>query len=289
MTGFSADWLSLREPADRDARPASLVDWIAPALDRTRPLRILDLATGTGSNLRYLAPRFGGQQQWVLADHDQALLNAIPSRLGAWARQQSLELRGDAGGLRLQGAALDCRIERRCVDLARDLEGIDFSNLALVTTAALLDLVSAAWLERLVSRCAEARCAVLFALSYDGRIEFSPGEPEDARVRELVNRHQRTDKGFGAALGPDAAVQTAELLRALGYEVEALRSDWRIGTTQQQLQSELIAGWATAATEMSAADSASIATWRNRRLAHVESGHSRMAVGHLDVAARKLA
>ena len=89
MTGFSADWLGLREPADTAARPPDLVDWIAPSLPRDRSVHVLDLATGTGSNLRYLAPRLGGLQQWVLADHDPALLGAMPERLAAWRQETS--------------------------------------------------------------------------------------------------------------------------------------------------------------------------------------------------------
>ncbi len=285
MTGFSVDWLSLREPADRDARPLRLIDWLTPALE-TRTQRILDLATGTGANLRYLAPRLGGMQHWVLADYDARLLDAIPSRLGAWARQQSIELTGDVQGLRLRGAALDCRIERLRVDLATHLDTIDCSGFDLVTTAALLDLVSAAWLETLVRRCVDAGCAMLFALNFDGRILFSPAEPEDARVRDLVNQHQRTDKGFGPALGPDAAANAVELLRLLGYEVAAEHSDWRIGDTQPHLQSELIAGWAAAASEMSATEAVALSAWRDRRLAHIQARRSYLVVGHLDVAAR---
>jgi SAM-dependent methyltransferase len=285
MTGFSADWLSLREPADRDARPLRLIDWIARDLQTKTP-HILDLGAGTGSNLRYLAPRLGGMQQWVLADHDPGLLDAIPLRLAEWARLQSFELKNDAQELCLHGVALDCRIGRLHVDLAAHLGTIDFKGLDLVTAAALLDLVSAPWLEALVRRCVDAGCAVLFALSYDGRIQFSPAEPQDARVRELVNQHQRTDKGFGLALGPDAAANAIELLQLLGYEVMAERSDWRIGDTQRQLQSELIAGWAAAASAMSPAEAVAISAWRDSRLTHVQSGRSCVGVGHMDVAAR---
>jgi len=286
MTSFSADWLALREPADRGARPRQLLDWLRPSLRAVGPLRILDLATGTGSNLRYLVPRIGGTQQWTLADHDQELLDAIPSRLGAWARQQSFELRGDASGLRLQGAALECRIERVRVDLASHLESIDFRNFDLVTTAAFLDLVSAPWLQDLVRRCAESGCAVLFALSYDGRTEFTPSEAEDALVLKLVNRHQHTDKGFGPALGPDSAPRCVEFLRDLGYDVRTESSDWHIDASQPQLQQGLLAGWAGAAAVMASAEAARIRDWCDRRLAYVEGGRSQLKVGHLDVAAR---
>ena len=114
MTGFSADWLSLREPADTAARPSALIDWLAPSLPRDRSVHVLDLATGTGSNLRYLALRLGGLQQWVLADHDSALLSAMPERLSAWAASNGAEVSAAGALLTVQGegsvaASIDCR------------------------------------------------------------------------------------------------------------------------------------------------------------------------------------
>ncbi len=286
MTGFSADWLGLREPADTAARPPDLIDWIAPSLPRDRSVHVLDLATGTGSNLRYLAPRLGGLQQWVLADHDPVLLGAMPERLSTWAAANDVAV-GTAGkSLTLQNAGLSCRVDRLQVDLARDLGTIDFTRFDLVSTAALLDLVSDVWLEDLGRRCVESGCSILFALSYDGRIDCTPVDPLDARIRDLVNDHQRTEKGFGPALGPDAATRTVRLLERLGYEVRAEHSDWRIDAAQSALQTELITGWASAAAEVALDERASIEAWLQRRLAWVRDGQSRLVVGHVDVAGR---
>jgi SAM-dependent methyltransferase len=286
MSGFSADWLGLREPADVAARPDALIDWLAPALPRDRSVRVLDLATGTGSNLRYLAPRLGGLQQWQLADHDPALLAAMPERLAAWARQHRVDVETGDAFLSLQGEGFSCRVERRHVDLARHLDDLDFSRVDLVTTSALLDLVSDVWLEALVRRCVDEGCPVLFALSYDGRMEFTPSTPFDARVRDLVNAHQRTDKGFGLALGPDAATRTVRLLERLGCDVRAEPSDWRIGASQPDLQSALVTGWASAAVESAPDERGQIDRWRDQRLDWIREGRSSLVVGHVDVAGR---
>ena len=58
---------------------------------------------------------------------------------------------------------------------------------------------------------------MLFALNYDGRIKCAPGDPDDAAIVALVNRHQRTDKGFGPALGPDAPGLAERCFATLGY------------------------------------------------------------------------
>jgi hypothetical protein len=172
----------------------------------------------------------------------------------------------------------------------RDLADLEanadlFKAAALVTASALLDLVSAEWIDALAQRCQSSRAASLFALTYDGRIACTPADGDDEMVRDLVNRHQRTDKGFGPALGPDAADAAQQAFASRGFAVERDRSDWTLGSGDSELQRQLIDGWAAAAVEMQPADAAAIEGWRRRRLEHVAAARSTLVVGHEDLAA----
>jgi hypothetical protein len=160
-----------------------------------------------------------------------------------------------------------------------------FAGRDLVTASALLDLVSDAWVSALAGQCSAAGALALFTLSYDGRITFHPDDAADERVRALVNRHQRTDKGFGPALGPDAARVTADRLRACGYAVHVDRSDWVLSPAHGELQRELIEGWTSSAIAVAPADASRLREWRARRLALLETGESALVVGHEDIAA----
>lgn len=257
MSEFSADWLALREPVDAASRSMRLARVVADALPRYRAVEILDLGTGTGANVRYLAGKLPLPQRWLLVDRDERLLSLAPQ---AWPA--------------------------RCLDLHQAvLDASLFQGRALVTASALLDLVSDAWLEVLVARCAEAGTAVLFALTYDGRMDYAPAEPEDDWIRDLVNQHQRTDKGLGPAAGPTATMRAAELLAAAGYHVEREASDWVLTTPESQaLQRQLIEGWAQAAAAVASDRTDAIDEWRDRRLAHVDAGSSQLIVGHKDLA-----
>jgi hypothetical protein len=264
VSGFSAEWLALREPVDAAARSRVLAAAAAESLGRTRPVRALDLATGTGSNVRFLAGYLPFEQEWLLVDADEQLLRRLPSRLP---------------GLRFDAKIVDLNVLAHA--------GI-IDGRALVTASALLDLVSDRWLAMLAGACARAGATVLFALSYDGRILLSPEDPQDARVRELVNAHQRTDKGFGPALGPDAVVRAEEHLARAGYRTRRESSDWVLGEADhRQLQGELIVGWAVAAREMAPQDESAIAGWRDRRLGHLTAGRSAVIVGHVDLLGTK--
>lgn len=266
MESFSADWLTLREPADHAARAESLVTALAARLPHDAPARGVDLAAGTGSNVRYLLPRLARIAEWTLVDHDPALLAEATRRLAA---------RPDAAGR---------TFTMRQADL-NDLAALPLEGATLVTASALLDLVAADWLRSFARRCRESGVHVLCTLTYDGRLECDPPDALDARVRDLVNAHQRTDKGFGRALGPDGAAAAAAAFRAEGLEVGVAASDWVLDRSHVDLQRQLVEGWAGAAREMAPDEAAAIDAWRDRRFAAIGDGTSRVRVGHVDLLA----
>ena len=86
MTGFSAQWLTLREPADHRARDQALqqrlcVQLTALARTEQRVIRLIDLGCGSGSNLRALAAALPFAQHWTLVDYDPLLLAAARATL----------------------------------------------------------------------------------------------------------------------------------------------------------------------------------------------------------------
>jgi hypothetical protein len=260
---FSASWLELREPHDRRARNATVLEAVAKAFADHSSVAITDLACGTGSTLRALSPRLKARQNWRLADNDLSLLARTP-----------------------QSRPPDLMVTTTPVDLERDLEAALDGPADLVTTSALLDLVSDAWLERLAVEAATRRLPVYAALSYDGRVEMIPSDPGDAAIVGAVNQHQRTDKGFGPALGPDAATVAPERFARVGYAVVQGISDWVFGPNDREIQLETLTGWATAAREIGTVPLPDVVAWLTRRRDLVAAGRSTIRVGHIDFFAR---
>lgn len=249
--GFSADWLALREPADRAARDAALARQAAAAAGPV-PV-IVDLGCGTGATFRALAPLLPGGTRWRFVDNDPALLA-------------------------LAGAAAGPGAELVPADLA-DLDALPLDGATLVTASALLDLVSEDWLAGLAARLAVPFYA---ALSYDGRMDFAPQDPRDGAVAAAFNRHQRGDKGFGPALGPEAGDRAAAVLAAAGFAVDRADSPWRLGPGSAALQRELTRGIAAAAAE-AGADPDAAAAWARQRDAGAAA--ATCVVGHVDLLA----
>jgi hypothetical protein len=254
---FTADWLALREPCDVAAVDPGLLSDLATWAAGSRELSIVDLGAGTGAACRRLSPRLPCPQRWTLIERDPALLAAGQVRLGPAATYQHL-------------------------DLAHDLEAVADLRPDLITMSALLDLVAAAWVDRVVSLVLDLDAALYVALTYDGHVAWNPVDARDADVTAAVNRHQRLDKGFGPALGPAATGYLAQRLRAAGGEPGLANSAWHLGPDEALVQRLLLDGHA-AAVAMNAGDNDWITSWQARRHALIDAGTSAVTVGHNDL------
>ena len=103
------------------------------------------------------------------------------------------------------------------------------------------------------------------------------------RSSAAVNAHQRTDKGFGPALGPAAASFAIARFESLGYSVVHGLSDWVIGPDDRDMQLEIFAGWASAARGIDGLSLADTAGWLTHRRDAVTDGRSSIRVGHVDI------
>lgn len=266
MSGFSAEWLALREPHDLAARNAAVLDAVATAFTEEKSISVVDLACGTGATLRALGPHLPPRQTWRLVDNNLSLL----------AKASAL------------GRPPHVTVIAKPVDLVRDLELALDGPLDLVTTSALLDLVSAQWLDRLVVEAAARRLPVYAALSYDGRTIIEPAGVLDRELLAGFDAHQRTDKGFGPALGPAAAARAIERFEHVGYSVVEGRSDWIFGPDDRAMQDALFAGWAEVAALTTRLSSGEINGWLAQRRADLAAGRSHLRVGHVDIFARPI-
>lgn len=283
MNDFSAHWLTRREPMDASARSIKLTEALYHKCSEYTSLSIVDLATGTGANLRYLAPRLKGHQDWLLVDQDVHLLSELPRHMKKWANENGFILTEHAEHMIVSGESFDCRLRLQNLDLATKLDRLSLEGCHLVTASALLDLVSEPWLHDLITLCQSTRVIVLFTLSYDGHFLWSPREPHDELVRALVNRHQHNDKGFGPALGPTAIQATVKYLKDGGYAVNSEKSEWHLRPRDKTLQYLLLQGWTEATIELQLENRSWIETWAQRRREYLHKNLSSLIVGHADL------
>jgi SAM-dependent methyltransferase len=260
---FEAAWLTQRRAADRQARSTELAEALAHWAAPRDGCRLLDLGAGSGANAAFLASFLPRPHHWCLVDHDAALLGLAADELAVQP-----------------GVTAATRVADLATVADWALEGQD-----VVTASALLDLVSAAWLEAVIAGAARERAALLFALSYNGEVSWSPRLPGDDDAREAFNAHQRRDKGLGAALGPNAPAVAAATARRYGYRVQRRATPWVLGASAAELQAALLAGRYQSALEQQPEDAAALAEWAAARQTRIDTGDSTVRVGHDDILA----
>ena len=214
---------------------------------------IHDLGGGSGAMGRWLAPRLPAPQHWVIHDRDAELLElalADPPR------------------------STSVTIEARRSDVTR-LTPEDLAGASLVVASALLDMLTADELVRMLRACTGR--PMLLALTVVGRVGLTPPDPLDARIGAAFNAHQRR----GRLLGPDAVAVALEELRGTDAEVLVRPSPWRLDAAHADLTAEWLAGWVAAACEQEPTLAAG--AYRDRRLAQAAAGKLAVTVDHADL------
>jgi hypothetical protein len=260
MSGFSPDWLALREPVDHASINAELRRAFLAAIRREGALRLVDIGCGTGSNMRGLAPWLDGGQTWTLLDYDARLLNHAAA---------SATERGIAH-------------ETRHADLSSaDLVPL-FAGADAITSAAFFDLASQAAIDRIAEATVAAGAVFYTVLTYDGIAAWLPETDFAGGLRTGFNRHQTSDKGLGPALGPAATDALTVAFERRGYRVATGPSPWVITARHAVLRKALDEGWATAAVEAGGLAEADADGWLATRRDNPDAA---TIVGHQDLLA----
>ncbi|KUO54182.1 MAG: hypothetical protein APF80_16010 [Alphaproteobacteria bacterium BRH_c36] len=270
MTGFSSDWLKLREGADHRSRNNGLAEALSARLALREMVRVTDIGCGTGSNLRGTADLLPDKQSWTLVDYDAGLLGSARVELAAWA-----DAAHDAGDqLSLERGRKRISVSFRQADLSADLDAALGETCDLVTAAAFFDLASEAFIQRFAKAVAARRAVFYTVLTYNGISRWQPHHPADNAVASAFHRHQLSDKGFGAAAGPMAPIHLADQFQFAEYSVQEGESPWELGRGDQALMDEVQAGHAMAIAEIGGVDAATLKSWVSRRLSGVYIGHT---------------
>ena len=288
MSGFSAQWLGLREPVDHRSRNQALQVQVINYLAQVKTVypgsvHVTDLGSGTGSNLRALAPHLNSIQYWTLVDYDQTLLQVARSTLLAWADSEieSAETSStQVKTLSIRKLNKTIIVKFKCVDLLNDYQAVLNEPSDLITAAAFFDLVAKPWLTKF---CASLSKPLYTVLTYDGNEKWSPPELIDADILKAFHQHQRTDKGFGSALGPTASECLQSLLSDQQFTTVCAPSPWILNHQDSALIKQLSIGTAEAVREMASLAVTSVNQWEQSRM-HA----SRCEIGHIDIFSYKV-
>lgn len=270
MSGFSPEWLTLREGADNRARNSEIASAVEAHFALRSSVRVVDLGCGTGSNLRATSQLLPNDQHWTLVDLDTELLASARMLLRRWADRSE----EDGETLVLHRGAQTIAVSFVAANLAHDVDKVIPVGADLVTASALFDLTSETFIRELARLAAARRAAFYTALTYNGRQRWNPHRPADNEVQSAFHRHQMSDKGFGPAAGPIAPSHLADHFRLFGYVVLEGDSPWVLGRNDRMLIDEMVRGHAFAAAETGVVDIKTIEAWVKVQRTGAETGHT---------------
>jgi hypothetical protein len=279
MSSFDPEWLSLRESVDHRSRARGPHDACAGYFSGREHLTVLDLGSGTGSNLRASWLHLPNRQDWCLVDHDPVLLAMARRTLSTWACVPQAD--GEHLAFERSGKALT--VSFVCADLRTDIERLIARRPDLVTAAAFFDLVSCVWIDCFADALAVARLPLYAVLTYAGNARWEPSHPIDAKINAAFNEHQIRDKGFGPAAGPQAAQRLVAALQARGYAVDTGDSPWLLTGDDNRLIQLLVNGIEQAVGETDLVPEEILIAWRAAHTRPV-----RCEINHVDLFARPL-
>ena len=220
---FDPAWLALR---NRTTMLRRTPDW-PPGWRRCCPCVRTFSTSGPerGACFRRLAPVIGRAQAWTFAEADEAMLGEAFDTTAFWAERNGWTVTWP--GRRCCCTPGPGVADRRRGDgSGRDSGGgLPLRQADAVVCSALLDLVSAAWIERLA---AALQVPFLACLTVDGRDAWMPRDPADRRVMAAFRRDYTRHKGLGHALGTHALPVVRRVFAERGFAVYSAASDWRV-------------------------------------------------------------
>ncbi len=283
MSGFSPDWLKLREPADLKARNRDVANVLSARFALRDRVSVIDLGCGTGSNLRGTSHLLPDVQTWTLVDYDPQLLETARRELSIWADSSEAGAHGETGsaisddaidGIVLRKGSATITVSFLRCDLATNLKQALNQPVDLVTAAALFDLVSEEFIQRFARHVADMRATFYTVMTCNGLQRWQPHRPADNEIQSAFQRHQMGDKGFGPAAGPLAASVLIEQFGLNGYLVSEGSSPWVLSRNDRMLIDEMVRGHAMAASDTGLVDIKTVENWVKVARTAAETGHT---------------
>ncbi len=262
----SSDWLALREAEDARARSAELAAAV-PALLPAGTLTVHDLGSGTGSMVRWLAPRLPGPQTWVLHDWNADLTR----------RALDVEAPRDR-----EGAPVSLVPQ---IGELGELSAAHLNGAALVTASALLDVLTAREAHSLVDACVGAGAPALLSLSVTGEVHLRPRDAGDSAYSNAFNTHQTRETDGRRLLGRHGAPIVKGLFELAGWKVRTTRTHWLLDAGRTLLLQEWLNGWVDAAEEQDPGLRERFEGYRDLRSAQLARGRLSVDVVHTDLLA----
>ena len=223
---FSKSWINMRVDYDNISRSTVLVDHINK-LPQEDDIDLIDLYCGSGNFLVWSLDKNILFDNCILVDHDIKLLKSIKSNLRTHLRPMY--------SIQSNTNNLDLLIKRNSETLSsvsikkNDCDGYRYSSgkFHVISYSAALDIMSKPSISSALKRIKKNNI-LYFSLCFNGQVRWAPTNTFDKYILTFFNNHQRSDKGFGKALGSKSIEFLKQKADKLNLSVTIKDSPWII-------------------------------------------------------------
>ena len=223
---FSKSWINIRVDYDNISRSTVLVDHINK-LSQEDDIDLIDLYCGSGNFLIWSLNKDILFKNCILVDHDVKLLKSIKSNLRTHLRPMY--------SIQSNTNNLDLLIKRNSKTLSsisikkNDCDGYRYlsEKYHVISYSAALDIMSKSSIASALKRIKKNNI-LYFSLCFNGQVRWTPTNTFDKYILTFFNNHQRSDKGFGNALGSKSIEFIKQKADKLNLNIIVKDSPWII-------------------------------------------------------------
>ena len=223
---FSKSWINMRVDYDNISRSTVLVDHLNK-LSEEHDIDLIDLYCGSGNFFIWSLNKNILFKNCTLVDHDIKLLKSIKSNLRANLRPMY--------SIQSNTNNLDLLIKKNSKTLSslsiqkNDCDDYRYSSQKyhVISYSAALDIMSRSSIDSALKRIKKNNI-LYFSLCFNGQVRWTPTNAFDKYILTFFNNHQRSDKGFGKALGYKSIEFIRQKADKLNLNVTIKDSPWII-------------------------------------------------------------
>ena len=281
---FSKSWINMRVDYDNISRSTVLVDHLNK-LSPEHDVDLIDLYCGSGNFLIWSFNKNILFNNCILLDHDIKLLKSIKSNLRTHLRPM-YSIQSNTNNLNLL-------IKRNSKTLSsisikkNDCDGYRYlsEKYHVISYSAALDIMPKPSIVSAL-KSIKKNNILYFSLCFNGQVRWTPTNTFDKYILTFFNNHQRSDKGFGKALGYKSIEFIRQKSDKLNLNMTVKDSPWIIKnkfSKDKAFMKRYLLDIKKSLFHMEGIDKDILRKWYQDKKSEIDNKKIQLYVGHSDI------
>ena len=281
---FSKSWINMRVDYDNISRSTVLVDHINK-LSQEDDIDLIDLYCGSGNFLIWSLDKNILFNNCILVDHDIKLLKSIKSNLRTHLRPMY--------NIQSNTNNLDFLLKKNSKTLStisikkNDCDSYIYSSerYHVISYSAALDIMPKPSIVNALKRIKKNNILYL-SLCFNGQVRWTPTNTFDKYILTFFNNHQRSDKGFGKALGSKSIEFIKQKADKLNLNITVKNSPWIIKNKFEKdkvFMKRYLLDIKKSLLHMEGIDKDILRKWYQDKKSEIDNKKIQLYVGHNDI------